>query len=227
METKRARRLQFGGICSITVGILCVLTGVTHLLLPRGQLRGASGVDSQFFESLASNSMVFVLHYWIVVFLSILSVAVILSLFELLQDHRSGLVSWAVVIGLFAAGLSMLDFAYVGIKAPQLAKLFVSAPQEVRSALLMWGLRTIDPCFLSWGLMGIFVITINAYLLRYKFIKHILSIIGLIGGAFYFLLFLGSLFHVSLMIDISAVIGGVVLAPIWYIGIGFVLLSSD
>ncbi len=130
METKQARRLQFGGICSIAGGILYILVGATHLLLPRGQLRGASGVDSQFFESLANNSMVFILHYWIVVILSILSVAVILSLFELLQDHRSGPVSWGVVIGLFAAGLSLLDFAYVGVKAPQLAKLFVSAPSR-------------------------------------------------------------------------------------------------
>jgi len=75
--------------------------------------------------------------------------------------------------------------------------------------------------------MGIFAITINAYLIRYRLVKHILGIISLTGGAFYFLLFLGSLFHVPLMIDISAFFGGVVLAPIWYIGIGFVLLSSD
>ena len=226
MKPKQSNRLQFGVICSFSVGILYVLVGVTHLLLPRDQLRGAGGVDSHFFESLANNSTVFSLHYWIVVVLSVLSVAVILSLFELLRDHRSVIVTWAVVIGLFGTGLSLLDFAYVGVTAPRLARLFVSAPQEIRSALLISGLRTIDPCFLSWGLMGIFAFTINAYLYRYKIVKHVLGYIGLIGGVFYFLLFLGSLFQLSLLIDLSAVFGGVVLAPIWYFGIGFVLRAS-
>lgn len=45
--------LRFGGASAITVGVLYLLVGVTHFMLPRGQLRGAGGVTAAFFESLS------------------------------------------------------------------------------------------------------------------------------------------------------------------------------
>jgi len=220
----RSIGLKFGSFCSLAVGILYILVGATHLFLPRGQLRGAGAFT--LYESLARNSTIFSVHYWIVVVLSILSIGVMISLYELLRDYRSEMVSWAIVLGLFGAGLSLLDYAYVGVEAPRFARLFVSASDEIRSAMANTGLQHIDPCFLSWGLLGIFAVTINASLLHFRLVKPLLGFLGLIGGVFYFLLFIGALFHVSLLIDLSAVFGGIVLAPIWYIWIGFVLSAG-
>ena len=64
---KRTSILRFGAISAFLCGALYLLVGVTHFLLPREQLRGATGVDAAFFESLASSSAVFTVHYWLVV----------------------------------------------------------------------------------------------------------------------------------------------------------------
>jgi len=91
--------LRFGGLCSIVVGVLYILVGITHFLLPRAQLRGASGVDESFFESLSKNSLVFSLHYWLVVILSLLTFAVIIAFLALFREHLSGPLYWAIAMG--------------------------------------------------------------------------------------------------------------------------------
>jgi hypothetical protein len=215
--------LGFGGWAAHAVGILYILVGVTHFLLPRDQLRGAGGVTAAFFESLSHSSVVFSSHYWIVALLSLLTIAVYWGFVALLREYLSGPVCWAAAIGTIGAALSTVDFAYVGVEAPRLARAFSSASPVAKSALVVSGIPHIDPCFLASALMGVFSLVVNAAALRHKLMPRTLGYLGLLGGALFLLLFAGSLLRSPHMVDATVALGGLVIGPVWYIWFGFVL----
>ena len=222
---KHASVLRFGGAAAIVVGILNLLVGVTHFMLPRAQLRGAAGITTAFFESLAATSLIFKLHYWLVVILSLLTFAVIAAFFSLLREHRSGPVCWALTLGFFGAALAAIDFACIAVEAPRLARLYMSSAPDARPLLLVFGVPHIDPCFFSWGLLGIFALTVNSAALRHRLLPRTLGYIGVAGGVLFILVFLGALSRTVWLIDFAVALGGLVVGPLWYIWTGFVLRS--
>ena len=215
--------LKFGGISAFVVGILYLLVGATHFLLPRSQLRGAGGVDSSFFVSLAKTSLVFEVHYWIVALLALFGIAVLLAYFELLRPHRTGILCWSAVVGVIGAALSIVDFAFVAVEVPRIAERFVDSKLEIQSALLMMGMPHLDPCFLAWGLGGVWAIASNCTALRHKLIPPLLGYLGILGGVLFELVFLGAALQSPTLVDISVGLGGFFVGPIWYIWMGFVL----
>ena len=220
---KHASLLKFGGIAAIAVGVLNLLVGVTHFMLPRAQLRGAGGITAAFYESLSKNSLIFSLHYWIVTVLSLLTLAVIAAFFSLLREHRTGPLCWGMVVGFLGAALSTIDFAYVAVEAPRLAKVFMGAAPATQSLLLVVGIPHIDPCFFAWGLMGVFALTVNTAALRHRLLPRALGCIGVAGSVLFFLVFLGSLSRTAWLIDFAVALGGLVVGPLWYIWTGSVL----
>jgi len=223
---KHSSVLGFGGASAIAVGMLNILTGVTHFLLPRAQLRGAGGVTAAFFESLSESSFVFSLHYWIVVALSLLTLAVIVAFLSLLREQLTGPLCWAAVVGFLGAALATIDFAYVAVEAPRLAKLFMSASPAVQSLLLVVGMPHIDPCFFAWGLTGVFALTVNTAALRQRLVPRSLGYIGLVGGVLFLLVFVGALSRSAWLIDLSVGLGALAVGPVWYFWIGFVLRKA-
>ena len=220
---KHASVLRFGGASAIAVGVLNLLVGVTHFLLPRAQLRGAGGITAAFYESLSKSSWVFSLHYWIVVVLALLTLAVIAAFFSLLREHRTGPLCWGMVVGVLGAALTTIDFAYVAVEAPRLARLFMRASPTLQSLLLVVGLPHIDPCFFAWGLIGVFALTVNCAALGHRLIPRVLGYIGVVGGVLYFLVFLGALSRTAWLIDFAVGLGGLVVGPLWYIWTGSML----
>jgi hypothetical protein len=223
---KHASLLKFGGIASIAVGALYLLVGLTHFLLPRAQLRGAGGITAAFFESLAQGSSIFMLHYWLVVALSLLTFAVIAAFFSLLREQRTGLLCWATTVGFFGAALTAIDFAWFAVEAPRLARLYMSAAEASRPLLLMVGVPHIDPCFFSYGLAGVFALTVSSAALRHRLLPRALGTIGVVGGVMLLLVFAGALTHSPWLIDFAVGLGGLVVGPLWYIWTGFVLRNK-
>jgi len=224
---KHSSILSFGGTSAQGVGILYVLVAITHFLLPRDQLRGAGGVTAAFFQSLSGSSVVFSAHYWTVAILSFLTIAVYLGLLSLLRDHLSGPLCWAAVVGIIGAALSMVDFAYVGVEAPRLARAFSGASAGAQSVLVVSGIPHIDPCFFASALMGIFSLIGNAVALRHRLLPRAVTYIGLIGGVALLLVFLGSLVRSPRTIDVTVGLGGLIIGPVWYTWVGFALRRAS
>jgi hypothetical protein len=197
--------------------------GATHFLLPTDQLRGATGVDAAFFNSLAASSAVFVAHYWIIVLGSMFSVGVILAFFVLLRGHQSGWFCWAALLGLFGATLTATDYALVGVESPRIAERFAASPSAAQSALLLQGIPHVDPCFFGWGLLGISLLISNVAALRAGRLPRFLGSLGILQGLLLLATFAGALARSSLLVDISVGLGGVLVAPIWNVWFGLTL----
>lgn len=218
--------LRFGGRAATAVGILYLLVAATHFLMPRAQLRGAEGVDGEFFASLADGSFVFELHYWIVVALGLLTLAVVAAFWELLRGARGGVVVWGIALGGFGAVLMALDFAQFGVLAPRLAEGYMAAGAAERPLLAAVGVPHSDPCFLAYGLMGGFSLVTNLSVLRRRLLPRPLAVIGTCGGGLFLLLFLGSLLRSALLVDVAVGLGGLVVAPFWHVWTGVVLMKK-
>jgi hypothetical protein len=223
LSIKNEGFIGVGWISSLTVGILYLLVGVTHFLLPLDQLRGGRGINEAFFLSLADHSLVFSTHYWLVVLLSLFSIAVILAFFKIVSSTHKGIALWVAIIGIIGTALSIADFASVGVKAPRIAQQFSSYTASEKSAALITGLQHIDPCFLSWGLLGIWSLVYNWLALRNKLLPKNICYVGIFGSCLYILVFVGSSFQKQLIVDIAVGIGGLIIAPIWYIWFGFAI----
>jgi hypothetical protein len=218
--------LELGGVFAILVGVGNILVAMTHFLMPRAQLRGAIGVRTAFYESLAKTSTVFRIHYWLVAISSLLGIGVILAFGELVGDQRSGFLCWATVLGVSGAILAAVDFIFVGLKAPRHARRFIDSPEPVRATLLAFEIPHIDPCFLAFGLMGIWSVAANVSALQELLLPKLLAYAGLIGGCLFELAFVGSALQVPLLVDISVGVSGFVIGPVWYIWTGMILSGA-
>jgi|WetSurMetagenome_2_1015567.scaffolds.fasta_scaffold05789_6 hypothetical protein len=223
LNIKNKDFIRVGWISSIIVGILYILVGVTHFLLPLDQLRGGRGINEAFFLSLAEHSLIFSIHYWIVVVLSLFSISVILVFYKIISSAHRDIVLWVTVIALIGTALSIVDFASVGVKAPRIAQQFSSYTAIEKSVAIIIGIPHIDPCFLSWGLLGIWSSVCNWLALKTKLLPKTICYIGIIGSCLYMLVFLGSLFQKQLIVDIAVGVGGLIIAPIWYIWFGLTI----
>jgi hypothetical protein len=215
--------IRVGWISSLAVGILYILVGGTHFLLPLDQLRGGRGINEAFFLSLADHSLIFSVHYWLVVLLSLFSIAVILAFFKIVSPAHMGIALWVTVMGLIGAALSIVDFASVGVKAPRIAQQFSSFSESEKLTAIIAGLPHVDPCFLSWALLGIWGLVCNGFALKNKLLPGTVCYVGIIGSCLYILVFLGSVVQKQLIVDIAVGVGGLIIAPIWYIWFGLAI----
>jgi len=211
--------------CAIVTGALYLASGLTHFLMPRAQLHLASGVSRAFFESLAARPGAFTVHYWAVVLTSLFAIGVIIGLNEM---FGSGAGLWLKISGVWAivgGAVTAVNFDLFRSHALEAARHFAGLDPAGQSALLATGVPTIDPTsFLGFGLPGVWFITINLAGNRRGLLPKALSALGVLGGALFELVFLGTIFHVRLLIDIAAGLGGVIVAPIWFISLGALLL---
>jgi len=119
-----------------------------------------------------------------------------------------------------------VDFAYVGMEGPRLAKAFVQAPTEAREAILTLGLPHLDPCFLGWGLVGGALAGLNYQLLRAAPGPAAFAGLGILGGVLLACATVGALARRPRLIDSTAGLGGFLVGPAWAIWAGLVLRAA-
>jgi hypothetical protein len=222
----RSSVMSFGRFSATAVGTLYLFVMVTHFLLPRIQLRGAGANTGDLLASLARSPGVFVVHYWLVVLVCLFTVGVILAALALLEGRVTGPLAWGSAVGLIGAGLGAADFAFVGLETPRLAVRYAAASPQAQSLLLAQGLPHLDPCFLAFGLLGLWALSAGAALLHARVVPRALALLGLAGGVLYVLACVGSLAHSKLLIDFTIAIGGSVIGPVWNLWFGACLARA-
>jgi hypothetical protein len=200
--------------------------GATHFLMPKAQLHFASGISAEFFTSLANTSEAFQIHYWSFAILSILLLAVILGLKNILRTEKSLWLRFTEALAIIGCAVTALNFILMKNYALRMANQFQTLDTSAQETILSIGLPHLDPeglfgsCFL-----GLWLGTVILFLYKVNLIPAGMAILGLVGALLYELTFLGSLFHVPLLIDVSVGVGGVIIAPILLIWLGVRLIS--
>ncbi len=223
MDDKSGAKL--GGVCSIIVGILYVLIGITFLLVPAEQKGGIDEI-ARFLPSFHKNPTAMTLLYVEFALCAILAIAAVPAISGIVRTVNEGWTRWT-------SNLAFLGFALVAIYyfqmlaiAPSRAAAYVAGDVSTKAALAVP--IGVDPQFLlRYGVIGLWILVVSVLALRGGKLPKILSIVGIIAAILYWALAVNDVLGVAMVMrPIIAIAGGIIAAPIWFIWVGLKLLKT-
>jgi len=209
------------------VAAFAIAVGVTHFLMPREQLHLATGASNAFYASLAANSGPFRVHYWSFVVAALANLGLVIAVRSLISEPRSLLYRLTETIAIVGLSVTAIDFALMQSKALSLVDRLPNLDASAQAAVIALGLPHLDPTGLfGFALPGAWLVVFSLEARRTRSITAAVAFLGLLAGLLYASVFLGSVAHLTLVIDLAAGLGGVVVFPVWAVCIGLVLHRS-
>ena len=227
METRiKTHDNQFlTAIFAILAALSYWIIGATHFLMPKAQLHFAEGIKAEFFKSLASGSMAFRVHYSVFAISSFLVMAVVLGIKNILSAKPRLWLRLTEVIALIGLAITAINFVLMQNYALRMAKGWPRLDVSAQTVISTIGLPHLDPEGLfGFGLLGLWLGTVNFIMFKAHLIPKWLAILGLLGALLDELVFVGTLFHIALLIDLTVGVGSMIVGPVWLIGLGGRLL---
>jgi len=148
-------------------------------------------------------------------------------LYAKIEESDSYLFKITRVWALLGLSLIALDFSRMHYNAVHIASEFNSYTETLKVFILQHGIDRLEPYGIAFSLVGIHIFYWNYLIIRSKFLPVWISCIGMLGGVLLQFVFIGTLTHIGLMIDIAAGLGGIVIFPIWLILYGLRYFQTD
>ena len=219
------RTSNLGGNCAIAAAIAYIIVGITFFNLPQIQ-RGSSGSDqvTEYFTSVASDSLLLQLQYWSFSFAALMGLAVIITANRKFRNLSEDFIDWASVVGLIGNGIMCTNFVRFVDIIPQRAQIFVEGREQMQISMLGANPLTLDPTgILGFGFVGFWFLVLNYFTKERETFPNVLAYIGMIGGILHIFVAIGNIIDQQILISIAAGLGGIVLGPIWLIWFGMTL----
>lgn len=223
------RRIEgFGAVCAILLGLTHFATGTTYMRLPPDQQAG--GADpGRFLASVATEPASITLLWVLLAGTGFLGFGVVSAMQQRVQHVHEGLARWATALGYLAFAVTTVHFVRFVVLVPEHAQAYAAAEGAAQSAFArafaLAGLTGGE--LLTFGVTGIWALTIATLAIRGGALPRALGFVGLAVGVLYLVGASGYALRIPLMVSIGAGLGGVVMAPIWYIGVGLVLRRAS
>lgn len=212
---------SLGGTFSILVGISYVVVGVTFLLLPAAQQPGVADFD-EFITSYAESPTVLNIEYWVFAIGALLALGVVPAIYKLVHSASEGWVRWASNLAYLGFSFTALGFLRILALLPEEAAAYADGNEVVRTMIEGDNLHLpLDPNgWLQFGAVGIWVLIVSLAALRTEGMPKLWAYVGVVAAVAYWLVVAGNVLEIPILIAIAAGVGGIILAPIWYIWIG-------
>jgi hypothetical protein len=213
---------RLGGACAIVVGISYILVGITYFLLPAAQRPSAT--IATFLASYAQDPTITRLLLWELALGALFAICVVLALGDILRASGEGWARWMSNLAIIGFAVTALNsFRSLSLQ-PLVATAYVSADAAAKTAIAATAQTQIDPDgWLGFGVVGAWALTAGVLMLRTSALPRVLGYVGIAVGIAYWSVLAGNVLNVELLTSVGAGLGGVVLAPIWFIGIGLTL----
>jgi hypothetical protein len=216
---------RIGGACAVVVGLSYVVVGITYLLLPNEQRPEAP--SATFLPSYAANPTFARLINWETALGALFAIGAVMAITELVGEAGPGLARWTgnlAIIGFAATAIS--GFRALAVQ-PLMASSYVVADASAKAAIVANSNPNLDPDgWLAFGVVGVWAIVASVLALRANALPRLLSYVGFAVGALYLFVVAGNVTHTEAFIAVAAGLGAVIMAPIWFIGVGVTLLRA-
>jgi uncharacterized protein DUF4386 len=217
---------RLGGACAIVLGVSYVLVGITYFLVPDAQ-RPGMGLEN-FYPSYAANPLFVRLLNLELAVGALFAIGAVLAIQDVVRPAAQGLARWT-------ANLAIIGFAVTAINGfralslePRIAEAYVAADSSAKAAIAATGATSIDPDgWLAFGAVGAWALATSFLILRTAAFPRVLAYVGVAVGILYGMVVVGNYFGIPQLIAVAAGLGGVVAAPIWFIGLGSSLLRGS
>ena len=218
---------KLGGACSILVGVAYLLMGITYLLQP-AELQ-AGGDPTLLWPTLAQSPPMHTLQQWAGALAGVFAIAAVLAISEVVRPANEGWVRWTSALAYLGyAVLAISSFRALAL-APTLAEAYMTGDASTQAAIVVAGsFVDLEPQgWLGFGATGLWMFVVNLLALGRGTWPKTLAYVGIAGGIFSCFVVGGMVLGIPLLIAIAGALGGVIVAPIWFIWMGLRLRQAN
>ena len=224
MHNKNNSLCKLGGLFSILVGVVYILIGITYLLLPN-ELQSAE--PSQFFSSIARNSKPIILLFLEFALSAVFALAAVTAISEAVRSDNEGWVDWTRNLAYVGFVVTAINSFNSIMHVPERAAAYMAGDASTQAAITAI-CTELDPAgWLRFGGVGLWLLIVSILALRTHRLPKVLAYVGIVFAIFNWLAVVGYVIHMRVLVALSAGLGGIILAPIWYIWIGLKLRRQD
>jgi len=221
VEDTSLRRL--GGTASILLGASYLLVGGAILMDP---LRSVTTLK-EFWTTFVQHPTFRLTTHALFALGALCGIAAVPGISSLVRKGNEGWVRWAAAVGTMGfAVTSISKFRELSVE-PLIAQRYVEGNEITRAVITSTPQIGLDPYgFFRYGAIGAWIFVINLLALRQGAWPRPLAYLGMVGAVLYWLVPIGNLFglQVAMVIEAAvALVGGVMIGPVWFIWIGRVV----
>ena len=212
---------RLGGACSILLGVVSVLIGITYLLLPAEQKLGMRAPD--LLPSFVQNPTLLTLQSIELSLAGVFGLAVVPAMASLVGPIDEGWVTWVSILAYVGFGVSAVSNLIDVARLPGIAAAYVAGDASTKAALAPVWRSTLDWMGIwQYGAVGVWILVTSLCALRGNLLPRTLAFLGIVVAIIQALVPIAFIFKLPALITIVAVIGGVA-GIIWYIWLGVAL----
>jgi hypothetical protein len=210
-----------GGWLSLAVGVSYLVSGIIFFLMPQAQQPGTASFG-EFMASLAVNPAPFIAYYALFVLGAVCALGVIPAVLRFMQSEDNGWLVWVSQLGMVGFAVLALDFLRVIAFVPAEAATFVQQDEAGRFAISGDNFHlNLDPNgWLIFGAVGLWVLVVSIVARRRRTMPGSWSYIGMATAVVYWLIVVANVFNIGVLFAIASALGGLALAPTWYLWLG-------
>ena len=223
MNRQQKEMAQVGSVAAILVGILYFVVAAVHMLIPMEQ-RAAVGDAHGFYQSFSQDPTFSLIEWWALGFLALFGIAVVLAVYDRFSSLHAGWVRWTSALAILGYGVgAIIQFTSVG-RHPIVAAGYVAGDASARAAIASQPLLPVDPySVLRFGIVGFWILVISTLALRSEVFPRLWSYAGIGAGVALAFIVVAFMVGSEMMIIAGAAVGGILLAPAWFIWLGLLL----
>ncbi|WP_424948194.1 hypothetical protein [Candidatus Spongiihabitans sp.] len=147
------------------------------------------------------------------------------SIQYLLGAVESSLFHWAISLGYLGNAVTAISYFRILGGESKRALAYSIGNEATREAIVSFSIAIDTQGWLIFGATGIFLAIINGFAWQLRSWPRWISGLGLIMAVFSGVAWLGLLTNQSSLINFAAGVGGIVLGPIWWGGIGITVYA--
>jgi hypothetical protein len=219
---------KVGGWCSILLGVSYLAVGALYLLLPAELQAASSASPEEFYGSYAASRTVLGLYYWMFALGSLIALGALPAITEAVRSVNEGWARWTSNLAYLGFAVIAIDFFRIFSLQGERAAAYVAGDAALRAVFdaptVFAGL---DPNgWLGFGAVGLWALVTGWLALRSNLWPKWLCYVGIAVGVLYGLVVVSLVFGLAALLQIVAAVGGLVAAPVWYIGLGLRLRKA-
>jgi hypothetical protein len=216
---------ELGGWCAILLGVSYVVLGMNYLLLPAEQKLGG-GTMGQFLDAVARGPGQLMAQFGVAALGGVLGLAAVAGITDAVRTANQAWMRWAASLAYVGFAVMLVsnvqELAVVPILAAQHATGDAAAKAAAATSMLTVAIDRQG--WLRFGAVGLWVLAVSVLGLRHGRLPRLLAWCGVAVAVLYWLLVAGSVTENTALLMLGAGLGGILMAPIWFIGVGLNLL---
>jgi hypothetical protein len=218
---------RVGGACAILLGLSYIVVAIAYLALPSAQGVLWLSKPADFLQSFHQKQTALVIEYLAFIVGAVFAFGAIPAIQAHVSPEDEGWIRWASNLAYLSFAVLILNIFRLLVLLPSTASSYVAGDPATQQTIVQnFNRLSLDPQgWMAFGGAALWVLVVSLEGIRQSRLPSLLVLDGLAVAILYAFVIAGILFNVTGLVEFAAVVGGIVLGPIWYIWFGIRLFE--